>query len=73
MIALGRQSLADPLLPAKYRAGKQDDIDFCTLCDNCSELLIRQAPIGCTTYNPHYRAVLKQTREQHGGPLRLRH
>jgi 2,4-dienoyl-CoA reductase-like NADH-dependent reductase (Old Yellow Enzyme family) len=73
MIALGRQSLADPSLPAKYKDGREGEIDFCTLCDNCSELLIRQANIGCTTYDPHYRAVLKQTREQHGGALKIRH
>jgi len=73
MIALGRQSLADPLLPAKYRDGREGEIDFCALCDNCSELLIRQANVGCTTFNPHYRAVLKETREQHGGALKIRH
>jgi 2,4-dienoyl-CoA reductase-like NADH-dependent reductase (Old Yellow Enzyme family) len=73
MIALGRQSLADPILPAKYRDGQDGDIDFCTLCDNCSELLMRQATIGCTVYNPYYRDVLKRTREQHGGALKIRH
>jgi 2,4-dienoyl-CoA reductase-like NADH-dependent reductase (Old Yellow Enzyme family) len=72
MIALGRQTLADPFLPAKYRDGREGEINFCALCDNCSELLIRQANLGCTTYNPHYRAVLKQTREQHGGALKVR-
>ena len=73
MIALGRQSLADPLLPAKYRDGQEDEVDFCTLCDNCTELLIRQANIGCATYNPYYREVLKRTREQQGGALKIRH
>jgi 2,4-dienoyl-CoA reductase-like NADH-dependent reductase (Old Yellow Enzyme family) len=72
MIALGRQSLADPFLPAKYRDGREAEIDFCTLCDNCSELLIRQAAVGCTTYNAYYRDVLKRTREQHGGALKIR-
>lgn len=73
MIALGRQSLADPLLPVKYREGREEEIDFCTLCDNCSELLVRQATIGCTTHNPYYREVLKRTREEHGGALKIRH
>ena len=73
MIALGRQSLADPLLPAKYRDDLEQEIDFCTLCDHCTELLIRQATIGCATYNAHYREVLKRTREEHGGPLKIRH
>ena len=72
MIALGRLSLADPLLPAKYRDGRESEIDFCALCDTCSELLIRQAHVGCATFNPHYRTILKQTRELHGGALKIR-
>lgn len=72
MIALGRQSLADPLLPAKYRDGREKEINFCTLCDNCSELLVRQATIGCTTYNEYYREVLRRARAEHG-PLKVRH
>jgi 2,4-dienoyl-CoA reductase-like NADH-dependent reductase (Old Yellow Enzyme family) len=66
MIALGRQSFADPLLPSKLRDGREKEIDYCTLCDNCSELLIQQSPIGCATYNEHYREVLKKTRADKG-------
>ena len=46
MIALGRQSLADPLLPLTLRTGRENEIKWCTLCDNCLELLIRQVEIG---------------------------
>lgn len=66
MIAIGRQSLADPLLPLKLREGREDEIDYCTTCDNCLELLIQQAPIGCATFNKHYTDVLVNTRKEKG-------
>ncbi|MFN2304033.1 MAG: 2,4-dienoyl-CoA reductase, partial [Anaerolineales bacterium] len=66
MIALGRQSLADPLLPVKFMEGREDEIDFCTACDNCLELLIQQSPIGCCTYNRFYANVLRETRKKKG-------
>ena len=66
MIALGRQSFADPLLPMKFREGREDEINFCTACDNCLELLIQQSPIGCCTYNKFYTNVLVQTRKEKG-------
>jgi hypothetical protein len=72
MIGLGRQSLADPLLPRKLREGRQEDINFCTTCDNCLELLIQQQPIGCCTYNKFYTDVLVNTREVKG-KLRVKH
>ncbi|MCJ7695720.1 MAG: hypothetical protein MUO40_09870, partial [Anaerolineaceae bacterium] len=66
MIALGRQSFADPLLPKKFREGREDEINYCTICDNCLELLIQQSPIGCCTYNKFYTEVLKKTRAEKG-------
>ena len=72
MIALGRQSLADPLLPLKLREDREKDIKYCTTCDNCLELLIRQQPIGCATYNKFYTRVLQDTRKQFG-PLKEMH
>ncbi len=72
MIALGRQSYADPLLPKKLREGRENEIHWCTLCDNCLELLIRQRRIGCCTYNPYYTDVLVQCRKEFG-PLRAMH
>ena len=66
MIGLGRQSLADPLLPLKFREGREKEIKFCTACDNCLELLIQQAPIGCCTYNKFYTNVLLETRKAKG-------
>jgi 2,4-dienoyl-CoA reductase-like NADH-dependent reductase (Old Yellow Enzyme family) len=66
MIALGRQSMADPLLPLKFREGREKEIKFCTACDNCLELLIQQSPIGCCTFNKYYTNVLIQTRKEKG-------
>jgi 2,4-dienoyl-CoA reductase-like NADH-dependent reductase (Old Yellow Enzyme family) len=66
MIAVGRQSLADPLLPLKLREGRESEINYCTTCDNCLELLIQQSPIGCATYNKFYTQVLVKTRKEKG-------
>jgi len=66
MIGLGRQTFADPLLPKKLAEGKEKDIKFCTLCDNCLELLIRQEKIGCCTFNKFYTEKLQGVREKHG-------
>jgi 2,4-dienoyl-CoA reductase-like NADH-dependent reductase (Old Yellow Enzyme family) len=66
MVGLGRQSLADPLLPLKLREGREKEIKYCTTCDNCLELLIRQRPIGCCTYNKYYTKVLVDTRKEFG-------
>jgi len=70
MIGLGRQSFADPFLPKKLREGKENDIHWCTICDNCIELLIRQSKVGCSTYNKMYTDILVQTRKEHG-PLKI--
>lgn len=72
MLALGRQSFADPFLAKKLREGNEADIKWCTLCDNCLELLIRQREIGCCTYNKHYTDVLVQARKEFG-QLKAKH
>lgn len=66
MIGLGRQSFADPLLPLKLKEGREDEIKYCTVCDNCLELLIQQSPIGCCTFNKYYTDVLVKTRKEKG-------
>lgn len=66
MIAIGRQSLADSLLPKKLETGKPDDVDWCTACDNCIEFLIRQQPVGCATYDKEYALALKEIRKEMG-------
>lgn len=66
MVAVGRQSLADSMLPRKLREDREAEINYCTTCDNCLELLIQQSPIGCATYNPIYTDVLVKTRKEKG-------
>ncbi len=66
MVGLGRQSFADPLLPLKLREGRENEINYCTTCDNCLELLIQQEPIGCATFNKYYTDVLVKTRKEKG-------
>jgi 2,4-dienoyl-CoA reductase-like NADH-dependent reductase (Old Yellow Enzyme family) len=66
MVAIGRQSLADPYLPAKIRDEVYDKIKWCTACDNCIELLIRQMNVGCATYEREYAQALKEQIKKEG-------
>ncbi len=66
MIGLGRQSFADPFLPQKLREGKENEIHYCTVCDNCLELLIQQSPVGCCTYDKASTEELVRTRKEKG-------
>lgn len=66
MICIGRQSLADSKIPVKMKAGKENEINWCTACDQCVELLIRQQNVGCTTYNKEYADILKKVRREEG-------
>lgn len=66
MVAIGRQSLADPYLPKKVMEGRADEVKWCTACDNCIEFLIRQKNVGCSTYEKEYTEALKKIREDEG-------
>lgn len=66
MVALGRQSFADPYLPKKLREGKLDDINYCLLCDRCLELLIQQSKVGCVVYDKRAHEELIRTRKEKG-------
>ncbi len=66
MIAFGRQSLADPAAPRKLMEGKPEKVNWCTACDNCIELLIRQQNVGCATFNMPYVKALAKIREEEG-------
>ena len=66
MIAIGRQSLADSLLPAKLEKGKPEEVNWCTACDNCVEFLVRQQPVGCATYDKEYTRALQAIRKEMG-------
>ena len=66
MIGLGRQSFSDPMMVKKLREGREDEIKYCTVCDNCLELLIQQSKVGCCTYNKFYTEELVRTRKEKG-------
>lgn len=66
MVALGRQSFADPFTPAKLMAGKADEVNWCTADDHCIELLIRQKNVGCCTFNKPYVKALQDVRKEEG-------
>ncbi len=66
MVALGRQSLADSEIPIKMLEGRADEINWCSLCDNCLEFLIRQEPVACATYNKPYAKRLVEIRKEKG-------
>ena len=66
MIALGRQSFADPFTPAKLMAGEEKEVNWCTADDHCIELLIRQKNVGCCTFNKPYTVALQQVRKDEG-------
>jgi 2,4-dienoyl-CoA reductase-like NADH-dependent reductase (Old Yellow Enzyme family) len=72
MIAIGRQSLADPFLPKKLLEGKPEEVRWCTLCDACMELLIRQQPTGCVVHEKEYAEILRETRKKYG-VLKFKH
>lgn len=63
MIALGRQSLADSFIPVKIKSGREDSINWCIFCGQCSELLDNQVNAGCTIYDKEYATALKQVRK----------
>ena len=72
MVALGRQSFADPFLPKKLREDREDEIKYCTVCDNCLELLIQQSKVGCCTFDKRYTDELVKTRKEKG-KLKIAH
>ena len=65
MIALGRQSLADPFLPQKYVDKKTDEIRWCLCCNRCGELEAAQECCGCAVYNKPYVERYKALKQKH--------
>jgi len=61
MISIGRQSLADPLLPQKYLTDQEDNIKWCIGCDICEKLLHSQSHVGCATHYSEYLDIYKKT------------
>ncbi len=57
LAGFGRQSLADPLFPAKLMHGEK--IHYCTSCMGCGNLVDSQHTAGCIVYNDYYRKLNK--------------
>lgn len=66
MVSLGRQSFADPYLPKKFVEGKENEVKWCTACDNCIEFLIRQEHVGCAVYNKPFSQRMVEIRKEKG-------
>lgn len=66
MIAIGRQSFADPELPIKLEEGRENEIKWCTTCDHCMEIMIHQHNVGCCTYEKEYAQDFRQIRKESG-------
>ncbi|PKN98571.1 MAG: 2,4-dienoyl-CoA reductase [Chloroflexi bacterium HGW-Chloroflexi-4] len=66
MIGLGRQSFADPLTPLKLEEGREQEVKYCNQCMNCEELMIRQMPVGCVTFNKYYTDLFVEVRKKMG-------
>ncbi len=49
-VGLGRQSIADPLLPSKLMDGRENSINYCTACLGCGGLLLSQQKVECVVY-----------------------
>jgi 2,4-dienoyl-CoA reductase-like NADH-dependent reductase (Old Yellow Enzyme family) len=64
LVGVGRQSLADPSFAKKILAAEARSIHYCRACGGCSILLRSQREVGCTTYQDHYRKVLRQVKEE---------
>jgi len=58
-VGLGRQNLAEPLYPQKFRDGGPA-LCTCTLCGGCSDLLKAQEMVGCVAYD---RVAMKRARD----------
>ncbi|MGP8247354.1 MAG: 2,4-dienoyl-CoA reductase [Bryobacteraceae bacterium] len=66
MVALGRQSIADPQFPRKVITGATSDVNWCHACDGCFELLARQQKVGCVTFNKESARLLAKVRREYG-------
>jgi 2,4-dienoyl-CoA reductase-like NADH-dependent reductase (Old Yellow Enzyme family) len=51
----GRQQLADPETPAKLLRGEEPR--WCVACSGCSRLMVKQANVGCSTFDEYYRKL----------------
>jgi len=65
-VAVGRQAYADPYMAKKMIENNDASIKWCTLCDHCVEMLIRQNPVGCATFEKHFTEKYVEMRKEMG-------
>jgi len=66
MLGIGRQSVADPDVEGILKGSAK----FCVRCNGCFEIMVGQMPVGCTEYDPFYRAIKESTRLHFTAPWR---
>ena len=60
LLGVGRQAIADPEFARKVVEGRIVEIKWCTTCGECTMLLGGNKRVGCTVYDPEYKALLKK-------------
>lgn len=58
LVGIGRQAIADPLLPKKVLNGDLKSVNWCIMCMDCGMLLGEQKEVGCSVYNPYYKGLV---------------
>lgn len=64
IVAMGRALLADPELPRKARAGHTRQINRCTLCQGCVDVMTSEFKGAGCTVNPRVGKELEHPRER---------
>jgi 2,4-dienoyl-CoA reductase-like NADH-dependent reductase (Old Yellow Enzyme family) len=60
LVGIGRQAIADPLLPKKILNGDYKSVNWCIMCMDCGMLLGEQQEVGCSVYNRYYKDLAKR-------------
>ncbi len=51
VFGFGRQTIADPMMPAKLTSGAEKTVKWCTKCNGCFNKLLMQQVVECSTYS----------------------
>jgi 2,4-dienoyl-CoA reductase-like NADH-dependent reductase (Old Yellow Enzyme family) len=60
LVGIGRQAIADPLLPKKILNEDYKSVNWCIMCMDCGMLLGEQQEVGCSVYNRYYKDLAKR-------------
>lgn len=60
LIGWGRQTLADPLTPAKLR--DSEPVNYCAACSGCSQMMIKQIHVGCILHDEYFKKYWQENR-----------